>query len=556
MLTNKKVYKIGTRGSLLARTQCQQIKKELEELTGEKFELEIIKTQGDLNTSVPLWQMEGKDFFTKELDEALLGKKVDLVVHSYKDLGSERPSGIELAAITKRSYAQDIFLIPQENLEKIIKGDFKEDTFIVGTSSPRRIVNAENHLGKILPSETLLDVKAKMLRGNVNTRIQKLKNGEFHGIILAMAGLERLAKDEKATEEMTPLLKGLNFAIMPQFYFPPAASQGALGIECRADDSKLKEKLALVNHSDTIEEVKRERRAFQSFGGGCHLAVGINVRKHKDFFIHHQRGEVDGKKIEIHLTEGNEQALEYAKKQVLKEAREGSILAFLGMPKRSNDSSETSKEDDQTSNIHYVYDQVISKNMIHGDHELINSSRKVFVTTRYAKGRLPQKDNAHNLSLWAAGHKTWENLARQGYWFQGCSEGLGHLEIDRLSRESSLIQLLHTLNFDLRDKHYTVLSHKDAQSPLGPIVESYDRKTEEDFESGLKDKIEKVSCFYWSSKYQAKRYLELFPNIKDKIHFCGHGKTYDGLKELEMSPIPLCSIREYKEFLNQISKEL
>ena len=92
-------YKIGTRGSLLALTQCTQVKDQLESLTGDSFELVEIKTEGDENTELPLWQLDGKDFFTKELDQALLSHKVDLVVHSYKDLGSERPEGIQLAVV-------------------------------------------------------------------------------------------------------------------------------------------------------------------------------------------------------------------------------------------------------------------------------------------------------------------------------------------------------------------------------------------------------------------------------------------------------------------------
>ena len=101
-------YKIGTRGSLLALTQCGQVKDQLEKITGDTFELVSIKTQGDIQTSQPLWQMEGNNFFTKDLDEALLKGDVDLVVHSYKDLGSIRPEGITLAAVTKRSFAHDI----------------------------------------------------------------------------------------------------------------------------------------------------------------------------------------------------------------------------------------------------------------------------------------------------------------------------------------------------------------------------------------------------------------------------------------------------------------
>ena len=237
-------YKIGTRGSLLALTQCNQVKDELERLTGDKFELEVIKTQGDLITNAPLWQLDGKDFFTKELDDALLSGRVDLVVHSYKDLGSVRPEGITLAAVTKRTYANDILLIKNST----IAGLKEKKELIVGTSSPRRMVNLENHLAGFLPLGSHLKVTPKVLRGNVNTRIEKLRNDEYDAIVLALPGIERLALTESSRTELTRLLNGMNFMILPESAFPSSAAQGALGIECaktRSDNGELFKKLKI-----------------------------------------------------------------------------------------------------------------------------------------------------------------------------------------------------------------------------------------------------------------------------------------------------------------------
>src|SRR5687768_11764992 len=184
-------YKIGTRGSLLAVTQSTLMKNELERISGETFELVLIKTQGDEVTNKPLWQLEGKDFFTKELDEALLAGEVDLVIHSYKDLGSERPDGIKLAAVTERRFAHDILIIPQKNVDALKNWNGE---FVVGTSSPRRIANITHSLSDYLPGKPKL--RCETLRGNVNTRIRKLKDGDYHAITLALAGIERLAHGE------------------------------------------------------------------------------------------------------------------------------------------------------------------------------------------------------------------------------------------------------------------------------------------------------------------------------------------------------------------------
>src|SRR5690606_24111480 len=245
-----KTYKIGTRGSLLAVTQSTLIMNECERISGEKFELVLIKTQGDEITNKPLWQLEGKDFFTKELDEALLKGDVDFLIHSYKDLGSVRPEGIKLAAITERRFAQDVLLIPRETIKKLPtwEGEFK-----VGTSSPRRIVNLTRSLPDYLPTKP--QVVCEMLRGNVNTRIKKLNDGNYDAIVLALAGIERLAHTEKAKAELKGLLKDLDYFILPQTVFPSSASQGALGIELkedRDDNGKLLGILSKLNHQKTI----------------------------------------------------------------------------------------------------------------------------------------------------------------------------------------------------------------------------------------------------------------------------------------------------------------
>ena len=295
-------YTIGTRGSLLALTQCTQIKNKLEELTGDEFELKVIKTQGDQITDKPLWQLDGKDFFTKELDEALLNRSVDLVVHSYKDLGSERPKGIKLAAVTKRDFAHDILLVSKETLLNKKSGD----DFIVGTSSPRRIENIESFLAQYLPFEAS-KVETKMLRGNVNTRIEKLRSGDYDAIVLALPGIERLALSADSKEKLIPLLDGLDFMVLPQSQFPSASSQGALGIECHEENTELLEKLKCVQDQDTLEEVQIERKHFQEYGGGCHLAVGINAKKlPSGEMLLFKRGISNNQKISVATLLGNE----------------------------------------------------------------------------------------------------------------------------------------------------------------------------------------------------------------------------------------------------------
>lgn len=522
-------YIIGTRGSLLALTQCLQIKEELEEKSGKSFELKIIKTQGDENTQAPLWQLEGKDFFTKELDEALLNEEIDMVVHSYKDLGSVRPEGIHLAAITKRKYAHDILLIRDEVVSALKKKE--KPQMIVGTSSPRRITNIEASLHEVLPFGQDVSVETKMLRGNVNTRIDKLKKGQYDAIVLALPGIERLAQglpagDNPAREKhgdprtlLSELLKGLNFMILPTSQFPAAASQGALGIECLEKREDMKTLLALLNDKPTIKEVAVEREYFQSYGGGCHLAVGITARQAGPGIRLSQKGKVDEKEID-------HQSM-LPKKEWGKKIEK----AFIGLP-----SIETFIND--CPNLKFEHDFVFEKKPLTSQE--MPENRDLFVASpaalKHLKGELPT-----HKSLWASGARTMKLLASEGHWVNGSADALGECEADTL-RESHLLQLL------LGKKDWLVITNNHSQSSLGKTAPTYEKiiQSSAPKENDLKD----CDFYYWSSPTQYSYYKENFQLNPEALHASGLGKTFEVLKE-EPHYRAFSSMRELKEFLKQ-----
>lgn len=508
-------YKIGTRGSLLAVTQSTLIKNELERLTGETFELVLIKTQGDEVTNKPLWQLEGKDFFTKELDEALLNGAVDFVIHSYKDLGSIRPEGIRLAAVTERRFAHDILLVPQEHITALASwsGDF-----VVGTSSPRRIVNLQHSLKRFIPhaEKTNLKVTCETLRGNVNGRIKKLRDGKYHAITLALAGLERLAHTEKSAAELAELLQGLNYFVLPQSVFPSAASQGALGIEMREDrddQGKLASMLGKLTHSLTVEEVLRERKAFKDFGGGCHLAVGIHVKKIGDTFLHVHAGEVDGTRIEKKWMEG----VEYPQLERNKKL-------FIGLPSGHHG--------------HAVYDEFLKKVPLTKSLDL--SEKHVFVTSRYCLPTLHASTSAQG--IWAAGTKTAERLAEAGVWVNGTADSLGTDDLKAL-KTSKVLQMIHPkLSAD-----WTVLTHADSTSELGAVEGVYEREEKEVGPQFLMN-LKHVGACYWTSFPQYQSYIRKFPFLENAAHYCGLGKTW---QEFARANVPVHPIAQMSDF-NQL----
>lgn len=505
-------YIIGTRGSLLALTQCNQVKDQLEKLTGDEFELKVIKTQGDQIVDKPLWQLEGKDFFTKELDAALLKGEIDLVVHSYKDLGSDRPEGIKLAAITKRDYAHDILFIKEETVSKLMCEELTE--FVVGTSSPRRITNIESSLAEYLPYGDKVKVSTKMLRGNVNSRLQKLKDDQYDAIVLAMPGIERLAITESSRKELEVLLSGMTYAVLPHSQFPAAASQGALGIEClegRDDNGALEEKLLKMQDKDTVSEVSRERQAFASYGGGCHLAVGINVTKKGDYYVHTHKGKVDDKVIfERHL-EGSFPSPASKEK------------AFIGIPHADHREQE------------YIYCELIQK-------EALKNARipnnDVLLAARYGVNLLKN----HGKAVYTAGTSTWKLLAQNGQWVHGSADGLGEAYLDKI-RDSLAIQVMNGPKEEL-----TILTHKDSYSDYGQVFESYEKSNKEVREAFMQE-LEQCDVFFWTSYSQYKTYVDHLPAIKDKFHACGLGKTYEQLQKEDITVRPFASMEEFKTWL-------
>jgi hydroxymethylbilane synthase len=269
----RKEIRIGTRASALALWQAEWVKAELEKkCPGMTVSLTKIKTTGDKILDVPLAQVGGKGLFVKEIEEAMLEGEIDIAVHSMKDVPTFFPDGLHLSCITKREDPRDALLtrnnVTFNNLPKGAK---------VGTSSLRR----QAQLMNVRP-----DFVIQQLRGNVDTRLRKLKEGQFDAIILAAAGVKRLGLAENVSEYIDPEIS------------LPAIGQGALGIECRVDDRELNDLIAFFNHADTRTCVTGERALLRRLEGGCQVPIACYGRiKSGALHLAGLVGSVDGKRI-------------------------------------------------------------------------------------------------------------------------------------------------------------------------------------------------------------------------------------------------------------------
>jgi hydroxymethylbilane synthase len=235
---------IGSRGSQLALWQARHIQARLLEL-GTESRIEVIKTSGDKIQDVPLAKVGGKGLFTKEIEEALLDRSIDLAVHSLKDVPTELPAGLTLSAIPEREEPRDALIGARLN-------ELRAGTK-VGTSSLRRSSQLLA-LGRGLSIE--------MLRGNVDTRLRKLDEGQYGAIVLAAAGLRRLGWADRITE------------LIPEDIMCPAVGQGALAIETREDAGEAYQLAQKLDHANTRHAVSAERALLKVLGGGCQVPVG------------------------------------------------------------------------------------------------------------------------------------------------------------------------------------------------------------------------------------------------------------------------------------------
>lgn len=243
--------RIGTRGSRLALWQAEHV---AELLGKERTEIVVIKTRGDRILNVSFDKIEGKGFFTKEIETALLDNRIDLAVHSLKDLPTESVPELTVAAIPVREEPWDVLLIRKESYEKTDGFPVKKGA-IVGTSSLRRVAQLKYKRN---------DLRIKALRGNVNTRLRKLNRGEYDAIVLAYAGMKRVDLDTDGLEVFT----------IPGETFLPAPAQGALGLQTRRDDHETINAVKHLNHQETVLAVTAERSFLHHFGGGCHIPLG------------------------------------------------------------------------------------------------------------------------------------------------------------------------------------------------------------------------------------------------------------------------------------------
>jgi hydroxymethylbilane synthase len=244
--------RIGTRGSQLAKWQAEYVRKQIFQAYGVEGEIVIIKTSGDKLQQLPLTQIGGKGIFIKELEDALLDQSVDIAVHSVKDIPTDIPSGLAFPAVCRREDVRDCLVSGNgATLANLRRGAR------IGTGSLRR----QAQLRHIRP-----DLDVRDLRGNVDTRLRKVESGEYDAVMLAKAGLDRLGCSHRISETLSPDV------------CMPAVGQGAIAVECRANDTEAAQALEKLDHAETRTAIMSERALLSALQGGCQVPLGAWAR--------------------------------------------------------------------------------------------------------------------------------------------------------------------------------------------------------------------------------------------------------------------------------------
>jgi hydroxymethylbilane synthase len=252
---SNRTIRIGSRKSQLALVQTYWVQEQLQKaFPNRTFEVHTMSTHGDKILDVALAKIGDKGLFTKELEVGMINREIDFAVHSLKDLPTRLPDGLVLGCVTERENPADALVVHARHKDKQL--DTLPEGAVIGTSSLRRLAQLRHHY----PHFVFKDV-----RGNLNTRLAKLDTGEYDALILAVAGLQRLGMEDRIHQ------------VIPAEISLHAVGQGALGIECRADDAEVLSLLKALQHQPTADRCYAERAFLRELEGGCQVPIGVNT---------------------------------------------------------------------------------------------------------------------------------------------------------------------------------------------------------------------------------------------------------------------------------------
>ena len=477
---------IAARQSVLARIQAFMVGEGLRRAHPQlELSYAFRESLGDRFQHDPLWRMPEKGVFTQDFHADLLAGRCDLVVHSWKDLPIEASGGTLIAATMPRADMRDLLLLRNDAWEDGRKGRVR---FL--TSSPRRVYNLEPFLREALPF-AVESLEFMPVRGNIQTRIRKIREQDAHGLIVAKAALDRLLSAERpefagTRDEVRRAIDGCRWMILPLSANPAAAAQGAIAVEVAEGRPEILDLLAPIHCAGTFAAVTREREILRGYGGGCHQKIGVSVLERPYGEIVFLRGLTD-----------DERRLEPTT-LTPRRPRPPKISRVEMWPLTRSESDWFEREAVEP--------------------DIPAEATALWVAKADAWPAGWESDSSR--LVWASGRQTWRRLADRGIWVNGCADGLGEQESPHLETLAG------------RDLRWIKLSHEEGYGETGmPLMPGY-RLRPHNHPPDLTGK----RYFYWTSGSGFHRALTLSPGIREAEHFCGPGNTERVLRAAGIEP--------------------
>jgi len=469
-----KTLKIVSRKSPLARIQALLVAERISKSFPDIDILHLYKnTLGDEDLTTPLNKMPDVGVFTNDIRNDLLNEVADIAVHSWKDLPVDLEEGTEIIGTLDRADMRDMIFLKKDSIGK--KG------LTILSSSPRREKNLSTFLPTALPFKS--KIKFKDIRGNIHTRLTKLIEGSDDGLVVAKAAIDRFLQNkngefEKDKKSLLDMQKNLRWMVLPLSQNPCAAAQGALAIEARQNDEEIKNIISSISDKDTFNSVETERSLLKSYGGGCHQKIGVSFEILDKGTLLTVRGETEeGDDISRRLFNGNEE------KDYFDSLSLNNYFPMSKSEQKFFERKEIVSSDETLQSVKNKGIYVSRSNTI-GSSALINESN----------------------IIWTSGIKTWKSLAKKGYWVNGTSDSLG----ENYSPEES----------PFKKTEWLKVTHQNNKNDDKEILVTYKLEPLK-----ISERIKDCHYFYWMSASSFELAIKEYPEIIDRYHACGLGKT-------------------------------
>lgn len=507
--------KLIGRSSRLSLLQIDIVKRKIESAFPDiKVEVIARNSKGDALQNIPLHTVEGSDFFTQDIFDALSSGEADIAVHSLKDMSSEHFFGANKFAIVDRDDTRDVAIFNNDTEEKIKRGE----TIIIGTCSPRREEMAIGFLKKALPQlSSEFKIETKDIRGNVETRLRKLSEGGYDATILATAGLNRLLNSEKDSQLIKELLADKKLMLLPLIDCVPAPCQGAIVAEASYLNTRVIEVLEKINEEELFADCYAEKKEAVKYGAGCIQKFGVTSLYTKNATYLYAAGK-------------DSEGTEFVKWSFLPGIKiEGSLFSSTDVMSGFFDYEYTDEKIDFDTPVVFVANYKAIQ----------NSSAELLSLKSATQQELNSIVQMSTKKIFASGTKTWFELAKKGYWVNGSADALGF---------EFLLGSLNMPLLNIKVDDISILTHEAASERWrlkGYKAVSNHRMFPKNDET-IQQSIANANAIFWTSFSQYEFYGKYAkPGAK---HLCAGGETAELLKQAGVEPIIFPTIKAFEQW--------